>query len=191
MIWRFTNLETPRLVIRRLRETDVEPFLAYRSAPDVIRFQEWQEIGRADILYYIRDLEKLEPGRPGQAFQFGVEHRADRQLIADMSLSIELESPRIGEIGYTLAPAYQHQGYGYEMVSALLTYAFGTLGLHRIYARVLRENVRSINLLERLDFRCEGELMEQIWFNGAWRNLLIFAQLAWEWNKTHSRQGDA
>ncbi len=180
----FSQLETKRLWIRRFRPSDIEPFLRYRSAPDVIRFQEWTDVSREEVRFFVNGLRMAEPGVPGQAFQFAVEHKRDAALIGDMALSIKADNPCVAEIGYTLAPAYQRQGYGYEMVSALLDYAFSTLAMHRVYARVLRENAASINLLERLRFRCEGALVEQIWFHDAWRDQLIFAQLAREWEQT-------
>ena len=183
MATHFSFLETERLWIRRFRRSDIEPFLAYRSAPDVIRFEEWTDVSRDEVRFFVNGLRLAEPGVPGQTFQFAVEHKHDAGLIGDMALSVKADNPCVAEIGYTLAPAYQRQGYGYEMVSALLDHAFSTLAMHRVYARVLRENAASINLLERLRFRCEGALVEQIWFNDAWRDQLIFALLAREWGR--------
>ena len=35
---RFTTLETGRLLLRRLRESDIAPFLVYRNDPEVARY---------------------------------------------------------------------------------------------------------------------------------------------------------
>jgi RimJ/RimL family protein N-acetyltransferase len=185
----FSVIETDRLWIRRFRTADAAPFLAYRSDPRVIRFQEWIEVLPEEVHAFIRDLQLSEPGKPGEWFQFAVEHCADCQLIGDMALGIAVDNPRTAEIGYTLAPPYQRQGYGFEMVSALLDYAFGTFDLHRIFARVLSDNAASINLLERLGFRQEGAFREQYWFAGAWRDEVIFAQPRPEWLKRRQQAG--
>jgi RimJ/RimL family protein N-acetyltransferase len=183
MAQHFSPVETKRLLIRRFCTADVAPFLAYRSDPKVIRFQEWTEVSAEEVHAFVRDLRFSEPGRPGEWFQFAVEHRTDRRLIGDMALGVSVDNPHAAEIGYTLAPTYQRQGYGFEMVSALLDYAFGAFDLHRIFARVLSDNAASINLLERLGFRQEGAFREQYWFAGAWRDELIFAQLRPEWRE--------
>ena len=38
----FTKLETPRLILRRLQEDDLEDFLDYRSHPEVAKYQYWE-----------------------------------------------------------------------------------------------------------------------------------------------------
>lgn len=63
---------------------------------------------------------------------------------------------RRGEIGYWLMPEHWGQGIGHECVLAVLTFAFGGLGLHRIGAEVDLDNHRSSALLEKLGFQLEG-----------------------------------
>ena len=36
------NLETRRLILRPFQDTDIEPFAAYRSDPEVARYQSWE-----------------------------------------------------------------------------------------------------------------------------------------------------
>ena len=37
----FTQIESERLMLRRLRDSDLEPVLAYRADPNVGRYQDW------------------------------------------------------------------------------------------------------------------------------------------------------
>ncbi len=178
----FSVIATERLWIRRFTAADAEPFLAYRSDPNVIRFQEWADVSQEEVRAFVNGQRLSEPGKPGEWFQFAVEHQKDRRLIGDMALGVVADNPHAAEIGYTLSPPYQGQGYGFEMVSALLTYAFSRYDLHRVFARVLSDNAASINLLQRLGFRQEGVLVEQYWLNDAWHDEVIFAQLRHEWH---------
>lgn len=56
------------------------------------------------------------------------------------------------ELQYMLAPEEQHKGYGAEMCSAALDYAFERIQCERISARIHKENEPSIRLAFRLGF---------------------------------------
>ncbi|HQX75696.1 MAG TPA: hypothetical protein PL074_05260, partial [Thermoflexales bacterium] len=73
---RFEALETPRLVIRRLRMDDLAAFVAYRALPDVERWQLWENYDLERGRKLIADTLGAEPFTPGGWFQFGVEHKA-------------------------------------------------------------------------------------------------------------------
>ncbi len=78
-------------------------------------------------------------------------------------------------------PENRGQGLGGEALSALLDYAFGELGLYRVYLRVLAYNEPAIRLYRRLGFRGEGRLRAQVWQEGAWHDVLLFGLLRDEW----------
>jgi RimJ/RimL family protein N-acetyltransferase len=59
------------------------------------------------------------------------------------------------EIGYSLVPAHQKQGYATEAVRALIDRARG-LGVHTVTAQTLPSLTASIRLLERLGFEPAG-----------------------------------
>jgi ribosomal-protein-alanine N-acetyltransferase len=65
-----------------------------------------------------------------------------------------------GSIGYELARPFWRQGIMSEALTAILTLGFGEMGLNRIDAVVLPENLASIRLLEKLGFCNEGLLRE-------------------------------
>ena len=49
----FTELRTDRLVIRRFRPEDIDAFAAYRSDPDVARYQSWEAFTRAQAETFV------------------------------------------------------------------------------------------------------------------------------------------
>jgi RimJ/RimL family protein N-acetyltransferase len=65
----------------------------------------------------------------------------------------------------------------------LLDYLFNELNLHRVIAECDVENIASYRLLERLGFRREAHLIENIWFKGAWGSEFHYAILEREWAK--------
>ena len=56
------------------------------------------------------------------------------------------------EVGYSVLPNFQQNGYGSEMVGALTEWAFAQEGVRRIIASVAVGNTPSARLLRRLGF---------------------------------------
>lgn len=61
------------------------------------------------------------------------------------------------EIGYHLVPEVWGNGYATEASRALLRHAFDTLGLDKVVAVVLPDNLRSLGVMHRLGLRHVGE----------------------------------
>ena len=56
------------------------------------------------------------------------------------------------EIGYSVLPRFQGQGYAAEMVHGLVDWAFRQPGVSRIAAETVEDNLPSMRLLRRLGF---------------------------------------
>jgi aminoglycoside 6'-N-acetyltransferase len=181
---RFTTLTTARLVIRRFTLDDVQAFAAYRSDPDVARYQSWQApYSEQAARRFIESLQTAEPDEPGEWFQFALARRDDPgTLIGDLALG-SIDDGRQAEIGFTLAPAYQGEGYATEAVEALLDHLFTARSKHRVQASCDDRNTSSARLLERVGFRLEGHLVESYWDGEEWTDDLRFALLRREWEQ--------
>ncbi len=86
-------------------------------------------------------------------------------------------------MGYSLGRPYWRQGYALEAVGRLLKYLFDERGLHRVLAECDVDNVASWKLLEKLGFRREAYLIENIFFKGKYGSEYHYALLAREWRK--------
>jgi ribosomal-protein-alanine N-acetyltransferase len=73
-------------------------------------------------------------------------------------------------LGYYVGAEHQGTGFMQEGLNQLITYAFNTMGLHRLEANIQPENVRSQNLVERCGFTLEGYSEAFLFINGAWRD---------------------
>lgn len=178
----FHSLETARLRLRRFTDADLPAFLAYRNDPEVARYQSWERITESEGRAFITRQRDLQPGTPGSWFQFALSLQTTGALIGDCALHVRDDDPRQGEIGYSLARAYQGQGYAIEAIRAMLAYAFETLALHRITATVDCRNTPSFNLLERVGMRREGHFLQHAWYKGEWCDEYLYAMLRSEWS---------
>jgi len=178
----FTSLTTPRLELRRFRPDDLDAFVAYRSDPEVARYQSWEApypAGEGRKL--IEELQRTHPDTPGEWFQFAVAPRATGALVGDLGALVLADEPRNAEIGFTFATAHQGRGYATEAVLRLLEDLLGERGKHRVAAGCDDRNLRSIALLERVGMRREAHLIESSWWRGEWTNDLGYAILQREW----------
>lgn len=160
---------------------DVDAVHAYQSDPEVCRF----------MLYEPRTRDEVERKIAEWLGQGRLEKDGD-----DLELAIDVDGAGVvghvyfklisvadlsGEIGWALHRDHQGRGYAAEAATAILDYAFGTLGLHRVRAELDARNGASAGLCERLGMRREALFVEDMWFKGDWSDSLIYAVLDREW----------
>ena len=176
------DIVTERLVLRLLQAGDARAFAAYRSDPDVARYQSW------DTPYPLADAERLVAAQQGVAFgdpgpwvQVAAVDRVSGALCGDCAVRVATDQPRTAEVGVTLAPARQGGGIATEALGAVVTRLFEQHDIHRVYAQADDRNVPVHRLFERLGFRLEARLVEADWFKGEWTTLRTYATLRREW----------
>ncbi len=175
-------LPTPRLILRTFRDPDAAGFAAYRSDPEVARYQNWEPpVSLAEAAKIIAELKQVQPATPGAWRQYAIELKETGELIGDCVYFLIAPERRQAEIGYTLARRFQGNGYATEAVSRLLAYLFGDLGLHRVVALCDERNAASARLLERVGMRREAHFVENVWFKGEWGSEYSYALLQSEW----------
>ncbi len=172
-------LESSRLILRRFRPGDAPALAAYRSDPEVARYQSWTPPLSADAAAeLVAVLAAGDPRQPGW-FQYAIEHRAERCLIGDVGVRLD-DNLMQADLGFTLAAGWQGRGYASEAVRTVLGYLFDQ-GLHRVSAECDARNERSARLLERVGFRREGYRPSCSWAKGEWTDDILFGLLAADW----------
>ncbi len=175
----FKPINTQRLILRAFAPEDTLTFATYRNHPAVAKLQMWENYSLENARNLITQMQEL--GQPTQHHWYQIAVTLEGQLIGDLAFKLE---DRQAELGYSFDPQFQGRGYATEAITALLEYAFSTLALHRIHATTDPRNTASIRLLEKLGFRKEGHLLENLWFKGVWADDVLFGLLAREWRAT-------
>ena len=174
------EISTDRLLLRRFRQDDAEAFAAYRSDPEVARYQSWSApYPLEDAIALVEEFATLDPQAPGW-FQYAIELRSDAVLIGDVGVNLH-ENLMQAELGFTIAPAHQNLGYASEAVRAVLDLLFVDQELHRVSAECDARNEACAHLLERLGFRREGHRVANTWIKGEWTDDLLFGLLGPDW----------
>lgn len=179
-------ITSERLVLRRFRAADAGVLAAYRSDPEVARYQSWTApVSIEEAQRLVRAFEQHDPATPGW-FQWAIERTGDHALIGDVGVG-RVDNGRPAEIGFTLARAYHGQGYAAEAVTAVLRHLFTVDGLHKVEAEADARNTASARLLERVGFTREGLRRQHTWMKGEWTDDLLYGLLAADWHRFTNR----
>ncbi|MCL2299884.1 MAG: GNAT family N-acetyltransferase [Firmicutes bacterium] len=85
--------------------------------------------------------------------------------------------------GFWLGRAYWGKGYMTEAFSAVLDYAFGTLGLNRVSAGHFQGNIASGRVQQKCGLLYEGTCRRAFLKNGAYIDELMYAIVREDWEK--------
>lgn len=91
----------------------------------------------------------------GNALYLALRLRGDGLMLGCVELH-DIQPALRAELGYWVAPPFWGHGYATEGVHAMISYAFGVLGLQRLDASVFVRNAPSIHILEQAGFQQEG-----------------------------------
>lgn len=107
----------------------------------------------------------------------------DGTVIGDVALQGINWKNRVCDIGLGIAKIKNRgKGYGKEAVKLLLDYAFYNLGLERIEANTLEQNIPAQKSLEGLGFILEGRQRKAVYMAGKKYDRLNYAILAEEYH---------
>ncbi|MFC6038768.1 GNAT family N-acetyltransferase [Paenisporosarcina macmurdoensis] len=75
------------------------------------------------------------------------------------------------------------KGYGTEAMSLLLKFGFEILNLHRIGLNVFSYNTRGKKSYEKLGFKQEGIVRDELFYNGQYYDSILMGVLKDEFNQ--------
>lgn len=148
-------LETPRLVLRRFRASDIDAVFNLVSDLAVAKWTARipHPYERKMTEEWLRDAEHLRI--EGKSLAFAVTLRDTGAVIGSVSFEIE-PVPGRAEIGYYLGRSYWGGGYMTEAAEAALDCGFKKLGFQIVHSEVFLENTASSNVLRKLGFAVLG-----------------------------------
>ncbi len=147
---RFDTMQTERLLMRRWRESDREPFAALNGDPETLKyFPGTLDRAASDAL-----IDRIEAGFGERGFGlWALEVAASGQFIGFTGLNPMPDGvPGAGgmEVGWRLARTAWHHGYATEAARAALTVAFDGVGLDEIWSMTAVLNEPSQAVMRRL-----------------------------------------
>ncbi|MFI5912403.1 GNAT family N-acetyltransferase [Dactylosporangium sp. NPDC051541] len=171
-------IRTDRLVLREPRLGDAGDVFVFRGDPQVQRYNDEPLRTLAETEAFIEYL--LAEAGADLRRHFALE--AGGSVIGLMGLHSWQPRHQQAELGYDLAKEHWGRGYAAEAGRAILRFGFTAMRLHRIHARTIADNARSVHLLRSLGFTLEGTLREcSLEDDGRFHDSAVFGLLRSEW----------
>lgn len=145
------TLETSRLILRGLDETDTENVVKWRSDPEVyLFFKNPHAITKDEHLNWFRNSYLLNSNR----CDWMCIEKSTGTKVGVFGLCKDIQ---VAEINYLLAPGFKHKGFATEAVSALVHYSKERWNSKEMIAEIHKNNLASIIFIERLGFMLKTE----------------------------------
>ncbi|MDF2820620.1 MAG: GCN5-related N-acetyltransferase [Clostridiales bacterium] len=126
----FTEFETERFLFRKLRESDFPIVYDWLGNNENMKFRK-STLSEEETHKYLDWAISNSNEEECKNFEFATIIKETGALIGVASIfNLDIEP----ELGWTIHRNYWRQGYGTEIGTELLNFAFGTLGLRRIIA---------------------------------------------------------
>jgi RimJ/RimL family protein N-acetyltransferase len=175
-------LETSRLTLRPFVESDFDAVYAMRSDPEVALYLYQGPLSADETRSRLeRNMALSAWTAEGDWLSVAVVERATGLTVGDLAFHWVSERDRTAEVGFVFDPRHQGKGFATEAASALVEWAFGVGGFHRVIGRTEARNVASARVLEKLGMRREAHFVENEWVKGEWQSELVYAILDREW----------
>ncbi|HEY3275196.1 MAG TPA: GNAT family N-acetyltransferase [Syntrophorhabdaceae bacterium] len=151
------NIETERLLLRGLEETDMAALQGMLASPSVMAWLfQGAPMNPADARRFIERNFTFGPSATGIGV---VEEKETGRFIGFAGL---LPCQYLGAEDFEIGAAFMedswHRGYGVEIGSAQISCGIGTLHLPRLLALAHPDNVNSLKVLEKLGMRFVKEI---------------------------------
>lgn len=181
--WRseLPTLSARLVTLREPAMSDLRPLMDLLLLADASRFGLDEPVSEVSVQQL---LNRIATDREaGVAFTFVVtitSSRAVAGLVQARQIDLSWES---AEWECTLAPSWRGTGAFLETARLVGSFAFGTVGVHRLEARVLLQNGRANGALRKLGAVQEGVLRESVRRGSAYLDQVLWSVLKEDWGE--------
>ncbi|SRR5579883_705208 len=158
-----TTIETPRLLLRPIAQTDLDDLAQIYRAPEVMRYRLFSQPAsfkqtQKFLASYLSHWEQHGFGR------WATIYKASQQLIGHCGLEYIATLDEV-EVNYLLSSKYWGQGLATESAIAIVSYGFKILQFERLIALAKPENLASVRVMEKIgmQFHKNIQLYEMEW----------------------------
>ena len=156
-------LETKRLVLREMRQSDFQDLAEILQNPKVMYAYE-HDFSDNDVQIWLnRQIERYKK------YGFGlwaIIVKETKEMIGQAGLTMQpYKNTEVLEIGYLLKENFWHYGYAKEAACGCKKYAFEHLKKDKVYSIMKADNLSSIKVAESIGMNKEDEFITQ-YYNG-------------------------
>ncbi len=160
----FPKIETNNLILRRMSHNDINDLLEMRNDPRMNEHTDTKPDSDTDEtkLY----IDKMNKGiEDDKWIIWAIEHKQSNKVIGSICIWNIDKEPESGELGYGIIPDYQGRGLMKEALLSVVEYGFDAMNLKALEAYTEEQNLKSISLLESINFIEINRVDDEGYFN--------------------------
>ena len=151
----FTELKTPRLLLRKLKREDVPAFYRFAGSETVTQYMLWKP--HQDISESVASIEKsLTRYNEGTYYRWGIALQDTEELIGIIDLLGFDEEKNTCSFAYMIAQDFWGKGYGTEALMAVLEFAFERMDISAVEADHFADNAASGTVMRKAGMQYIG-----------------------------------
>jgi RimJ/RimL family protein N-acetyltransferase len=167
------------VVLREFRQDDAAAVAALVGDERVVRWLSFDPRSRSESDAMLAGILQRAVAEPRNEYYLAVTSAKGGEVVGFARLG--LDGVQAAKLGYAISADHWGHGYATDAASAMLGFAFTTLGLHRVSAAIGPENAASVAVVRRIGMTYEGRIRDHVFTHGAWRDSLLYSVLVAEW----------
>jgi RimJ/RimL family protein N-acetyltransferase len=183
---RYPFLIGSKVYLRPLDLEDIAALTTWLNDPEVTRhLLVYRPLTRMAEEAFLRKISESE-----SEVVLGIVVREPEQFIGVTGLRHLDVRNRHAEFGIAIGEKTAWgSGYGTEATQLMVRYAFDKLNLNRVWLHVGEDNPRAARVYQKVGFRTEGRLRQDIFHDGRYWDSLVMAVLRDEWGMADHAEG--
>lgn len=171
-------LETPRLRLRPLRASDAEDAFRVLSNPTAMKY--YGTLPHKNLEYTQKQFVDVMVSRFKfrDAVSFVVTLKDDDKYIGHVSAMQFDRVFKFVELAYIIDPEHWGKGIGTEAVQHIVEFLIHKMKIHKIRAAFFSKNLGSKRVLEKVGFKQEGYLRDNVLIDGEFEDEYLMALVA-------------
>lgn len=173
----FPDIQTERLLLRRMTTHDAAEILCLRSHEQVMKYIDRERTkSLEDAVLFLEKINASLDSNNG--IMWGITLKEEpRKLIGNIGYWRLIKEHYRAEVGYMLHPDFWKKRIMNEALMRVIDFGFDDMKLHSIEANINPGNVASAMLLESTGFVKEAYFKEDFFFDGEFRDTIIYSRL--------------
>ena len=119
--------------------------------------------------------------RSDKQYSFAIESRDDSVYVGCCTVYDIDAKNRLAAVGIFIGKEHWRKGNGSDALRVLLRFCFREINLNRVTLRVYSFNTPAIRCFEKLGFKTEGVLRQELYRDGQFHDTLAMGMLRSEW----------
>lgn len=175
------HLQTVRIYTREYTIQDLPEYFDLKSCSQVWKYSTFYPsqnliIAEKLLIEHIKNCCEI-----GFGFQ-PLFKKSDHQFLGEAGILSYNRANNRCDIGYNLLPQYWGYGYATEICREIISYAFTELGMERVEALVMEENIASFRVLGKSGLQKEGTLRHFSKDGDRYRNVNYYGMIKEDWS---------